>query len=205
LVVPVHEKWVVVGHSFGASLAFAYAVAHPDRTAVLGYVSGVGVGSWRDPYRQERRRRMTDHQFVRMEALDGRSDRTWTEEVEYRTLCWFTDFADPTAGWHLARADAEVDLPINFDANRLLGGETDTWSESEVLAHAGRLRMPCWFIHGAGDPRPSGPVAALAAAVPQARLDIISDAGHQPWRERPEAIAHLLRLLLTATDPSRAG
>jgi proline iminopeptidase len=194
----------VVGHSFGAELAFGYAVAHPDRTAALGYVGGVGVGAWREQYRQERRRRMTDDQWARLQLLDGHVSRSRPEEVEFRTLSWFTDFADPNAGWGWALADAEVDLPINFEANRLLVAETDTWSDSTVLAEASRLRMPCWFIHGGSDPRPSGPVASLAAAVPHARFDIVPDAGHQPWRERPEVIADLLRRLLTVSGSAAA-
>jgi proline iminopeptidase len=194
-----HESWVVVGHSFGATLAFAYAVAHPERTAALGYVGGVGVGAWREQYRPERRRRMTDDQWARLELLDGRVSRSRAEEVEFRVLSWFTDFADPTVGWAWALADAEVDLPINFKANRSLVAETDTWPDSAVLAAAGGLRMPCWFVHGGSDPRASGPVATLAAAVPNARFDIVPDAGHQPWRERPEVIADLIRRLLTVS------
>jgi proline iminopeptidase len=195
-----HESWVVVGHSFGATLAFAYAVAHPDRTAALGYVGGVGVGAWRDQYRQERRRRMTDEQWARLELLDGRVSRSRAEEVEFRALSWFTDFADPAVGWGWALADAEVDLTINVEANRLLGAEADTWPDSAVLAKANGLRMPCWFVHGGCDPRSSGPVAALAAAVPHARFDIIPAAGHQPWRERPVVVADLLRRLLTVSS-----
>jgi proline iminopeptidase len=35
--------WVVGGHSFGATLALAYALTHPDRTRGLIYLSGTGV------------------------------------------------------------------------------------------------------------------------------------------------------------------
>ena len=31
-----HDAWVVMGHSFGATLAFTYAAAHPRHTAALG-------------------------------------------------------------------------------------------------------------------------------------------------------------------------
>jgi proline iminopeptidase len=45
-----HDGWVVVGHSFGATLALAYAVANPGRTLAIGYLDGVGVGDWRGAY-----------------------------------------------------------------------------------------------------------------------------------------------------------
>jgi pimeloyl-ACP methyl ester carboxylesterase len=41
------EKPVVVGHSWGANLALAYAAEHPDRCAGLGLVDG-GILDWQD-------------------------------------------------------------------------------------------------------------------------------------------------------------
>src|SRR5699024_318433 len=52
-----HERMVLIGHSFGATLALAHAGTHPERVTALGYVDGVGVGDWRTPYRAERARR----------------------------------------------------------------------------------------------------------------------------------------------------
>ncbi|TCN44552.1 alpha/beta hydrolase family protein [Kribbella orskensis] len=39
-----HEQVVVIGHSFGATLALSYAAACPSRVARVGYLSGVGLG-----------------------------------------------------------------------------------------------------------------------------------------------------------------
>ncbi|MEV4411339.1 alpha/beta hydrolase [Catellatospora sp. NPDC049609] len=190
-----HRTWVVLGHSFGATLAFDYAVAHPGHTAALGYLSGVGVGDWRTPYRRERQRRMTAAQFERLADLDGQAGRTRDEEIEYRALCWFTDYADPVAGWAQAVADARPDVPINMAANRRLVAETDA-GEAARLADARRIAHPCWFLHGAADPRPADAVAKLAAAVPGARMRVIDGAGHQPWFERPDELGAVLRELL---------
>jgi proline iminopeptidase len=193
-----HDGWVVVGHSFGATLALAYAVAHPGRTLALGYLDGVGVGDWRSPYRRERNARMTAQQQQRLADLEGRADRSPAEEVELRTLSWFTDYADPDEGRRWALADARVPMPINFAANRALMAETGRWPDAEVRAQAGRLDMPCWFIHGERDPRSSRPVADLAGAIPAAQLHLIPGAGHQPWRERPDDLQDLLRGLITS-------
>jgi proline iminopeptidase len=189
-----HDRWVVVGHSFGATLALAYAVAHPDRTLALGYVGGVGVGDWRAPARAEQARRMTVDQQRRLEKLADR--RTPDEEAEFRALSWFTDYADPEDGWRAALADAGVDRPINWAANRALAADARRWTDAEVLAQASRLTMPCWFIHGDRDPRPIRTVADLAAAVPGSRMHVIQGAGHKPWHERPREFEQLLRELI---------
>ena len=38
------ERWSVGGHSWGASLALAYAAAHPSRVDKVLYISGTGLG-----------------------------------------------------------------------------------------------------------------------------------------------------------------
>lgn len=230
-----HEAWSVVGHSFGATLAFAYAVARPDRTTALGYLSGVGVGDWRGPTEAEVARRMTPQQRRRLAELEERRDRSKAEEAEFRALCWFTDHADRDHAWEWALESARPDQPINWVANRALMAETRRHSEATLLAdlrpsqpgvaepgvaeatagragategqraRAGRLDMPCWFIHGERDPRPAHTVAALAAAIPGARLHLIEGAGHHPWRERPGDLTALLRALVTGAAAAPAA
>ncbi len=38
-----HERWMVLGHSFGANLGLAYALDYPDRVEALIYLSGTGL------------------------------------------------------------------------------------------------------------------------------------------------------------------
>jgi proline iminopeptidase len=129
-----HEAWSVVGHSFGAALAFAYAVAHPARTSALGYLSGAGIGDWRGPAKAEAARRMTPRQQRRLAELEVRPDRTRDEETEFRALCWFTDHADRDHAWEWALEFARADRPINWVANRALMAETRRRSEADLLA-----------------------------------------------------------------------
>ena len=194
-----HDAWIVIGHSFGATLALAYAFAHPERTIAMGYLNGVGVGDWRGPYRRERLRRMTPHQQQQLTELETMQNRSRHEEIQFRALSWFTDHADPVQGWKQALADADTDSNINFAANRLLVAETDQWSATEVLAQTRQLPMPCWFVHGQQDPRPSQPVAALADMIPRSQMHIIEAAGHQPWHEQPDKLQELLSDLITST------
>ena len=81
-----YERWIVAGHSFGATLAFRYACEHPRRTVAMGYLSGVGVGDWRTAYQRDRARRMTAEQLHRLTELTGRGARSRAAEAELRTL-----------------------------------------------------------------------------------------------------------------------
>ena len=54
------DRWIVGGHSWGANLAFAYALTHRERVLGLIYISGTGVqhdvdwGTSKEEGRQER-------------------------------------------------------------------------------------------------------------------------------------------------------
>lgn len=181
------EAWIVGGHSWGASLALAYALTHPDRTRGVVYISGTGIGrAWNRAYHDETDRRRTPAQRERFAALACRP-RNDVEEREYRVLAWSPDVADQERANDLvARLDAP--FAINTDANRQLSAETKTWEEE-------RLAEQC---------RPPWAIDSLAAALPAASVVVLPAVGHLPWLEAPEATReHLRRFLSTevGTNP----
>ncbi len=187
------DRLALVGHSFGATLALAYAGTHPGRAAVVGYLSGVGIGDWRTPNRAALARLQATYaaRLDELSAKDRTRGRTWDEEVEWRRLTWASDYADPAAGFDLARPMAETRLPINWAANSAL-----RFSDDDVLPWAQAVTCPVAIMHGAADPRPAANVVALAAHLPRARVRIIAGAGHLPWVERPAETGAALREVL---------
>lgn len=50
-----HDRWIVGGHSWGANLAHAYALAFPHRVSGLIYLSGTGIDhDWREGYQRNK-------------------------------------------------------------------------------------------------------------------------------------------------------
>jgi proline iminopeptidase len=188
-----HDRIIVLGHSFGATLALLYAAAYPEHTAAAVYLGGVGIGDWHTPYYAELKRRMTPTQWDRLEDLSERRPRTPEEESEFRVLSWFTSHADQSMALAWAREDASVDLPINFAANRVLSEEANSWPPDYLAGLATTVTAPVSFIHGDGDPRPASFVRDLAEQVPHHTFHLIPGAGHSPWRERPDVLRGLLR------------
>jgi proline iminopeptidase len=186
-----HEKIVVIGHSFGSTLALDYAVAYPDSVLRVGFLAGLGQGDWRTPYFAEQQRRMTAAQHDRLEELTGRK-RSQEEETEFRALSWFTDHADREQAWKWALEDAAVPRAINFAANRALSGETFARTDEDRARTAAAITAPVWFVHGDGDPRPASAVQELAKHVAQHEFRLIEGAGHSLYRERPDATRAVL-------------
>ena len=189
-----HDRVVLIGHSFGATLALAYAGTHPERVTALGYVDGVGVGDWRAAYRAERTRRRAPWTERFAELTDR--DRTPEEEVEWRRITWATDYADPQAGYDLAEPMARSPHAINLQVNRALMD----FDDMDQITWATAVRCPITFVHGSSDPRPVGPVVALAAHARAPRKRVVTEAGHLPWIEQPERMREILAELVASAS-----
>jgi proline iminopeptidase len=180
-----YDRWIVGGHSWGATLALHYALGVPARVEALVYVSGVGLGqAWNAAYHERADLRLTDTQRRRRDELDT-LDRTPDEEREYRTPCWAPDYADASKAFELAAAEAAAPFAGNYECNAVLSAESKTWDEDDLVARCRLLDVSALILHGAEDPRPAWAVDSLAAALPRADLQIILGAGHLPWVEAP--------------------
>lgn len=194
-----HEHLVLIGHSFGAMLALAYAGTHPDRVVGLGYLDGVGIGDWRSSYRTERARRL-EPWAQRLTQLDDR-ERTREEETEWRRIQWAADYADPRAGYDLALPMAASPHAINLQANRALMA----YDDMDQITWATAVRCPITFIHGTADPRPVRPVLALAAHSRAPRKRAVTGAGHLPWVEQPQQMREILVELVDSARSRFSG
>jgi proline iminopeptidase len=197
------DRWVVGGHSWGASLALQYALTYSERVAGLVYISGTGIGqSWNAAYHAEADRRLTVEQRQELERLRGLPDRSRDEEMRYRTLSWMPDFADPYRAEELAAQEASAPFTTNYECNAIINAETKTWSEDDLFHRTSALAVPTLVIHGGLDPRPASAVDSLVEAVPNAELHVIPEAGHHPWVEAPEEMVSILRMFLANLDLS---
>ena len=170
----------LVGSSWGAMLALAYAAAHPDRA---GKIVLVGCGTF-DPEARSRimpaiEERMDPARRARMARLDA-------------------EFPDPDA-----RLDALGELlePLYcFDAipGALAGGACDarahheTWEDMLRLQEEGvypaafaAIESPVLMLHGAYDPHPGALIrASLEPHLAQLEFHGWERCGHYPWAER---------------------
>lgn len=172
-----HERWTLIGHSFGALIALAYACAHPSRTARVVYVSClVGTGSDLERATPEFRAARAEHGEVgsAIRADAGRAER-------------------------LEQAIAASMGVMNRQVNDDLGADGMAYcSTPEYHQALAGLDVPVLIVHGEQDPRPMWAAEKLARTLPSAELVALPGVGHFPDLEVPERYRELVRGFLSA-------
>jgi proline iminopeptidase len=197
------ERWLLGGHSWGASLALLWALRAPAATLGVVAISPPGLGPPEgDDHRRERDRRLGPDGRKRLAALARDMEGgTATPEVAtaHRRLLWETDLGPSARGHGVLEPLLEPGSWVNVDATR---AGTEDWRRvvRSLDADALRaLRVPALIIAGEADPRPLEPVRALADQMPRAGLHVLRDVGHFPWIESPDRVRTLMRRFLDAT------
>ncbi|MDQ2694358.1 MAG: alpha/beta hydrolase [Pseudomonadota bacterium] len=184
----------VAGHSLGGAVALQFALDHPDRVKTLTLVASApaeglalhgdapaaaGAGEGSSPLSAWLPTLTMNQPFllqVLTQALSGPPG--------------------PGVDLHLLTEDTLRISPLAAT------GFTHALGRWSVQARLGEVTVPVLIVGGAHDPlvHPEA-LARTAASLPQARLEIWPDAGHNPHLEKPEAFRALLHEFLCATAP----
>lgn len=196
------EPCVIIGHSWGAMLALAYAAEYP---ASISKLVLIGCGT----FDSASRRRLTELRAARM-----------TPAVFERQARLLKRFPKPddrlrAMGSLHQRIDSVRLIPHRdetaaFDAR----GHEETWgdmlrlqAENVYPAAFASIRAPVLMIHGEDDPHP-GPMIRdrLAPHLPNLEYRELARCGHYPWLERHAAdeFLALLRNWLLFQTPAEA-
>lgn len=133
------SRVVLVGHSWGASVALSFAAAHPERTLAVVAIDG-GVSSFADrpEPRDELRRRLEPPRFalppdeLRTMLRGGPLAAVWSEEVEAAVLPIFGVGDDG-----LARARLPFELHMQV---------VDALLDYDAAAVLADVRCPAWLV-----------------------------------------------------------
>jgi proline iminopeptidase len=197
-----HERWVVAGHSFGAAIALAYAMAHPERTLALVYMSCLPAGdpAAHEAYRANRLARIPEARRERWAELrrrrqEGAGDPRVSDEL--LAIGLRAEFADPVLAERCVPRMLADERKVNWEVNEKLGADFELHCEDpEFLVRVQAFDRPALIMHGQQDLRPTWAVEALARKLPDA-VCVELPGGHFPWLEAPEPLRLTLREFLS--------
>jgi len=171
---------VLLGHSWGAMLALAYAATHPE---CAGPLVLIGCGTFdraaRDRMYEIRQERMDDGTRARLERLAEElpdpNDRLRAKGDLMRTLESYELIADDLEG---EDCDARANQETWEDMLRLQ-------REGLYPSAFGAIRSPVLMLHGAVDTHPGSMIrASLEPYIPQLEYQEWDRCGHYPWLEK---------------------
>lgn len=192
------EKWAVLGHSFGGKVALEYALRYPENLSHLVLLDA-GADSWWD--QQNAPELLAKRGFSRKKVELAR--RWFNGRIApwefFPTLMRLGGAYDPHTGFVSAlrlmfaerRAKGRPQAEI-FGFSQLTKGWT-------VMDRLGEIEVPTLVMAGRDDfvfpPEHQG---QLAAGIPNARLEIIERAGHNPHDERTTEVMDAVSNFLSA-------
>jgi pimeloyl-ACP methyl ester carboxylesterase len=169
----------LVGHSWGAMLALAYAAAHPSSVGPIVLVCS-GTFDWAARERlTENLEQWTDsklrQRFKQALTLNNPNDRF--HALGQLTLEQYS--------YDLATTDQEIDESEP-------GTSSETWDDMVRLQNEGvypsafaAIKSPVLMLHGAVDPHPGEMIkVSLAPYIPQLEYREWEQCGHYPWLEK---------------------
>jgi pimeloyl-ACP methyl ester carboxylesterase len=170
----------LVGHSWGAMLALAYAAAHPHRAVSLALI---GCGTFDPAARARLRATHEERMDDRLRRRTGRLREEYPDPDE--RLRVMGDLLLPLYSHELVSTDQEVEA---YDER----AHHETWEDMVRLQKAGiypaafeAIEVPVMMLHGTVDPHPGRMIrASLEPHLPQLEYQEWERCGHYPWLER---------------------
>lgn len=193
-----HERWIVAGHSWGASLALAYALRHTGRIAGLILISTNGLEIQNVEYERNCEAKLSfadSERLQKLRCLYRNSSSSTRESIqeEILQLKLKADLADPAT----AIGFPHFPCRMNYSVNRLLTEDWEKFLQQEnIEKRIKNLTMPALIVHGTGDPRPPRGALRLANLLPLGEFVSLPNVGHYPWLERPTLLKNALRTFI---------
>ncbi len=177
------ERPALVGESWGAMLALAYAAEHPDAAGPLVLV---GCGTFDTASRARlmhtREQRITEEMREHLRNLEAECLQPAERIRRMQQVFSRADDYEP-----IDRRN-EQEMTPDFD----LEAHTETWNDMLRLQAEGvypeafvRVKSPVLMMHGDHDPHPGRMIeAVLRRHMPQLEYRELARCGHSPWNER---------------------
>ena len=186
------EKVNLMGHSWGGLLAMWYAKMYSDRLKSLILVNSIGANKVYTRQAQENlQSKFTPEEQLQMQAL-MQSTAFQNQEDSALLAAFRMSFAatfynrDLLQGLNLQLPDHRMERQSKL---RFLMGDLADYDLHEELK---KVEAPTLIIHGDYDATPVDAMMDIAQVMPRARLEVVKEAGHFVFIEKPEVFRELV-------------
>jgi proline-specific peptidase len=197
------EKWAVLGHSFGGNVALEYALRYPQSLSHLILVNTGGDFRWA---RENAPKVLAERGFSPeiVELARRHFSGQFEPDEMFSNLMKLGKAYNPHTSLSQIPHMLITGLQTKLRPEALIFGETQILKDWTVMDRLGEIRVPTLVMAGREDfVYPPEHQEELAAGIPNARLVLIDQAGHNPQDEQPAEVQRLIREFLAGVNPRR--
>lgn len=150
------ERWVVCGHSWGASLGLAYTAKYTSQVKAMIYLSGTGINpAWHVDYRINRFENMSldeREEYTQLRSIVNTVSGIERERTRnrMRELSLMADLFNKNHFSMLPRVDGQF---LNNEVNQKV--DCEEYLENDECRQAiSSITAPVLLVHGEADPAP---------------------------------------------------
>jgi proline iminopeptidase len=199
------EKWAVLGHSFGGNVALEYALRYPQNLSHLILMNTGGDAHWANRNAAEllaKRGFKTDVVRAARRFFNGEEPAEEFLPTALKLMNAYSYRANPLYHPSLLALAYRVGLGppmiIRPEAHIFFARTYPDWTAMDRL---GEIQTPTLVLAGRHDFLfPPESQAILADRLPNAKLELIERAGHNPQMERQAEVVAQLRRFLAEPD-----
>jgi 2-succinyl-6-hydroxy-2,4-cyclohexadiene-1-carboxylate synthase len=174
------EKVVLAGYSMGARLALGIALRKPELIERLVLISGTaGIEDQSERTKRQREDEKLAH-TIEDEGVPA-FIKKWEQHPSLKSLLPFADQLRPQRLAHQPEGLASALRHLGT------GAQPSYWDELSGL------KIPVLILAGAKDAKFVELARRMHRALPDCELRVLSDCGHAPHLERPDAVTEALR------------
>lgn len=175
----------LIGHSWGAWLAYIYTARHPNNIKKL-----ILVGS--GPFKKEYTSQIMEKRLNRMDKEERKEAEKLIRELhsgdsgfKERVISRFGELMTKSDSFNPILKENNT-IEINLDIYRKVWREAEKMRENGELLEIGKkINCPVTAIHGDYDPHPSeGVREPLSKIIDDFNFVLLEKCGHKPWIEK---------------------
>jgi proline iminopeptidase len=196
------DKWAVLGHSFGGMVALEYALRYPQSLSHLLLVDTCGDSRWAQenaPDTLARRGFHPDTVKLARRFFHGQIAPNEMLPAMMKFGKAYYHHLSPLQMAHMLVSG----LRVKMRPEALIFGFSTLLKSWTVMDRLSEIKVPTLVMAGRDDFQfPPEHQEALAAGIPNARLVIIENAGHNAPEERPAEVIRAVKDFMSATQGS---
>jgi proline iminopeptidase len=189
------ERWTLLGHSWGGTLAMAYAAKHPQQIKTMILVGSGGVNTDFVKY-------YTANILSRLSPAEREEIQFWQEPQRFmanpnRAIFEFSRIIAPAMVFDRKHVYALVEQTLAADAfnsavNLVMNQQwfTNPYDFKEPLR---RLTAPVLIVQGRQDPVGETTAYQIQQTIPNAKLQFVEQCGHWAFVEHEQEFLQIVR------------